>query len=291
MPDWTLEEVSPNVHTIRFPDTGLSETRQGWEQWVLLMADEHWDNPHCDRELLKRHHDEALERGAAIIKIGDTFCAMQGRWDPRANKSDLREEHQEGDYLDRLVSTAADWYEPYASNIALICPGNHEISIRKKHESDLVTRLVERLRDRGGITRVGGFAGWVRFMFQKSPKANRRSFKLHYHHGWGGGGPVTKGAIQYNRIAEYIESDFLVMGHVHWKGYTPVTRAGLDNVNKVVTKTIHYLRCGSYKDDYQAGAAGWHVERGQGPRPLGGWWLHFTCDTTDQVQVEVREAT
>lgn len=39
--------------------------------YLLLLSDLHWDNPHCDRALLKRHLDLALERNAAIMIFGD----------------------------------------------------------------------------------------------------------------------------------------------------------------------------------------------------------------------------
>jgi hypothetical protein len=41
-------------------------------------------------------------------------------------------------------------------------------------------------------------------------------------------------------------------------------------------KTRHYVRCGTYKDEFEDGHAGFHVEKGRGPRPLGGWWQRFS---------------
>ena len=40
---------------------------------VLLLSDLHWDNPKCDRELLKKHLDQAKEQGCPILLNGDTF--------------------------------------------------------------------------------------------------------------------------------------------------------------------------------------------------------------------------
>jgi UDP-2,3-diacylglucosamine pyrophosphatase LpxH len=53
---------------------------------VLLISDIHWDNPKCKRDLLKRHLDQAVEQGADILFNGDTFCLMQGAYDPRKSK-------------------------------------------------------------------------------------------------------------------------------------------------------------------------------------------------------------
>ena len=53
-----------------------------WEpKKVLLLSDIHWDNPKCQRDLLKRHLDEAKEIGADVLLNGDTFCLMQGAYD------------------------------------------------------------------------------------------------------------------------------------------------------------------------------------------------------------------
>lgn len=277
---WTLEERRRNVHVLRFPDVKL-----GWEQWVLLQADEHWDNPKCNLDLLKAHHDEALARNAVILKFGDLFCAMQGKFDKRSSKDDLRPEHTNGEYLDSLVTTAAEWYRPYASHIALIGDGNHETSVKGRHETDLLERLAERLRHSGGITRHGGYFGWVRFMFTVQ-QTTRLSLRLAYNHGWGGGGPVTKGLIDFNRISEWADADVFVTGHVHTKTYHQVKRLRLSDSNDARQETMHCIRCGSYKDEFQTGEGGWHVEKGRGPRPLGGWWLRlYYKDGSVRVQV------
>jgi len=118
---FTLEKgVSPNVVRVKL-DCTKEKTH-----WFLLRSDAHFDNPHNDRELEKRHLDEALERGAGIIDAGDLFCVMGGKWDPRSNKAGVRPEYQTGDYLDAVVRSAVDFYEPYAKNIVCLGYGNHE---------------------------------------------------------------------------------------------------------------------------------------------------------------------
>ena len=141
---WELVEKARNVHEIRFAPCG-----GGSERWVLVVADQHWDNPKCDRERLERHYREAVEKDAPIISVGDLFCAMQGRYDKRADKSSVRPEHQEGNYLDQLVNTAAEWHKPYQRHVTVLGKGNHETSIYKHMETDLLDRLAERIRHQG----------------------------------------------------------------------------------------------------------------------------------------------
>ncbi len=86
-------------------------------QEFLLVSDLHWDNPHCDRGLLKNHFDEAVKRNAAIVLNGDTYCCMGGKYDRRADKSLIRPEHNTDRYFDAIVDTSVDWFAPYAKNI------------------------------------------------------------------------------------------------------------------------------------------------------------------------------
>ncbi len=84
---------------------------KGWEETkVLLISDLHWDNPKCDRELLKKHLDEALKGNHDILINGDLFCLMQGAYDPRKSKSDIRPEHNSANYFDAIINTAVDWF-------------------------------------------------------------------------------------------------------------------------------------------------------------------------------------
>ena len=134
------------------------------EFWCLLRSDAHHDNPHSDNRMEKRHLDEALEKKAFIIDNGDAFCAMQGKGDPRASKNDIKEEHTKGSYLDSLVSTYADFLEPYAQNIAIMEKGNHELSVYKHRETDLTERLVSLLNGRtGSHIKSGQIANWIGF--------------------------------------------------------------------------------------------------------------------------------
>jgi hypothetical protein len=127
----------------------------------LLMSDLHWDNPKCDRDRLKRDLDYAVREGLDIYLNGDTFCAMQGRYDGRRMKSDIREEHNTSTYLDDLVGTGIEWFLPYKDHIRLVGYGNHETSILKNCETDILGRWVEGLNSYGAEIVLGGYGGWI----------------------------------------------------------------------------------------------------------------------------------
>lgn len=265
--DHTTKKIGRNVLVVNF-----SEPKAGDECWVMLSADRHHDNPHCRRDIEKRHLDKAVERQAFIIDCGDLFCAMQGKFDPRSAMDDIRKEDVRTDYLDRIVTHAAQDYAPYAKNILLLGHGNHETNILKRHGVDLTSNLVHRLNaEHGGQVHTGFYGGWVQFVFNK-----RGLINLKYHHGAGGGGPVTKGTIQTNRQAVYLpDADIVVNGHTHDGWVLPLARERLSIRGVVQRDLLWFARTPGYKDEYADGSSGFHNEQWRPPKPLGCVWVHL----------------
>lgn len=274
-----LTEVTRSSHTYR-----VSKSSNTITQWLFFAPDIHWDNPHSNRELLKKHLDEAVAMGARIILPGDTFCLMQGNYDPRKQKGDIRPEHNVNHYLDAVIEDAAKWFAPYQPYIDIVGLGNHETNILKRMETDVVGRFVQLMNANAkGDHRVmaGGYGGWYTLLFNSYNA--QKSYVVKYFHGSGGGAPVTKGTIQHNRASTQTEgADAIVMGHVHNDYVVTYSREMLDNRFRPVTRDLLMIRCSTYKDDYADGHSGWHVERGGGPRPLGG---QFVCVTFNRGNV------
>jgi len=244
-------------------------------QEFLLVSDLHWDNPHCDRGLLKNHLDEAVKRNAAIILNGDTYCCMGGKYDRRADKSLIRPEHNTDRYFDAIVDTSVEWFAPYAKNILLIGYGNHETAIIKHGETDLLQRFASTLNyATGSAVQVGGYGGTIdiRVLHDTIRGVN---FVVHYFHGSAGGGPVTRGVISDQRLLAGTEGyDLTWQGHVHELYYHQNMVHRYDRSTKtLIQKPIHQLRTATYKEEWDGGYMGFHTERGRGPKPLGGYWL------------------
>lgn len=241
-----------------------------WEFRALLLSDLHIDNPKCNRDLLIRHLQQAKEKSAPVLIFGDLFCAMQGKYDKRANKSALRPEHQTNNYLDALVDTTAHFFEPYKDVIKFITPGNHETAILGRHETDLTGRLADKL-----ACHKGTYSGWLIWRFEIDAKESVRTVPLSYHHGYGGGGPVTKDVIQTARKAVYLpDAKIVVSGHTHDRWIFPISRVRLKESGEQVQDEQLHIKLGTYKDEYSIGE-GWAVEKGMPPKPLGGAWLVF----------------
>jgi hypothetical protein len=244
-------------------------------QEFLLVSDLHWDNPHCDRGLLKNHLDEAVKRNAAIILNGDTYCCMGGKYDRRADKSLIRPEHNTDRYFDAIVDTSVEWFAPYAKNILLIGYGNHETAIIKHGETDLLQRFASTLNySTGSAVQVGGYGGTIdiRVLHDTIRGVN---FVVHYFHGHSGGGVVSRGVIHDQRLLAGTEGyDLTWMGHVHELYYHQNMVHRYDRSTKtLIQKPIHQLRTATYKEEWDGGYMGFHTERGRGPKPLGGYWL------------------
>lgn len=268
-------QTSKNVTSLYF------DVAAGWEQWILLMSDNHHDSPHCNRDLELQHLQQAQRTGALIFLLGDLFDAMQGRYDPRRAYSDLREEYRCENYFDALINDFADFYAPYAPQMVLMARGNHESAALKNNNTDLIDRLVRELNQRTGARiQPGGYGGWVRFMFTHSGGIPNGSLKMKYFHGAGGEAPVTRGVIQTNRQAVYLpDADIVVNGHNHNSYYVPITRERISNKGVLFMDTQHHIRIPGYKQDYRDGSGGWEVERGGVPKPIGCAWVHLWEDS------------
>lgn len=272
-----------NVHEITFFDTR--------EATIAQLSDIHWDNPKTDWDYLKRTLNYCKEKNIPIVVNGDFFCLMQGRGDRRGNKSDIRPEHNNAKYLDSIVETAVDFWKPYA-NLLVVCGyGNHETAIIKWQETDILRRFVDLLNYQCKTNvQVGGYGGWIVYRLDYHGKVS--SFKHRYFHGSGGGGIVTKGTINLTRATEMYDGfDIFSMGHIHENLAIDVCMNTLDYHPKkgyfTTNKNVHMMITGTFKEEYQDGSKGWHIERGAPPKPIGGRLLKISMhrDMTDGKDV------
>ena len=277
-----------NIHELRVEGSSF---RMG------MFSDIHWDNPKCDWNLLKHDLDFCLKNEIPIMFNGDTFCLMQGAYDPRKMKGDIRPEHNNARYFDSIIETAVDFFLPYAHLLTVVGYGNHETSIIKRQETDVIQRFVTLLNYKAGSNvMTGGYGGWLIVNQLLKAKSNiTQATKIKYFHGSGGGGLVTKGALNLTRAMEMYEGyDVFTMGHIHENSARNDVR---DNINFHPTKgyyfnhkQIHSMITGTYKEEYIDGLYGWHVERGAPIKPVGGRLLTIECgrDRSDNKDILVR---
>ena len=276
---WQSQRVHPAV-------TRVQATLEGSDDclWFLLRGDAHHDNPKSDHDLQRQHLDEAAKRGACVVDVGDLFCAMGGKADPRMMKGgSTRPEHaMANDYFDSLVRHNAEFLLPYAPYLCVLNQGNHETSVLKRQETCLMTRLVERINAKTGESVIcGGYGGWLHVMIEQHGTGVSLWVKM--FHGSGGGGLMSFDTLRVRRQASFVsQADVLVCGHVHerWALEIAQEEPRCDTgVYKVEHKSQWHVRTGTYKDEYGDGRGGWHIERGGPPKPLGGYWMRLSVDT------------
>ena len=292
--NFKLDQQASNVFRV------IMNYTSGWHQDFLLASDVHFDNPDCDRKLFKKHLDEAVARKAGIIINGDFFCLMEGRSDPRSAKK-LYPKHLGMNYIDNVIEDAAEFLEPYAENIIFIGMGNHESKILKVSETNVIERLCGLLKYRTGHQVYNGhYSGFVRFMFRKITgngiTGGRTSKTLSYHHGWGGASNMTKGVNKHLQRLTYVpDADLHWLGHNHQEYIVTHQRLRLSQQGKIYQDECLLINTATYKNEYKSGKIGFAVERGIAPKPIGGFWLSFVYDgsenrTAKVIKIEVTRA-
>lgn len=251
--------------------------------WLFNSSDWHFDNPKCDRKRLFKDLNEAKEKDALIVITGDLLCLMQGKYDPRRSKSSIRPEHYGDNYIDLVIEDTAEKLRPYAKNILLISEGNHETSVSKRLEADILTRLVERINVLEGTSiKKGAYTGYYTLCFKRA--TSKRSLHIGYSHGhWGG--IISKGTQGVPRYASFMpDCDIMFTGHTHDKWI--VTHPRLvreDKKHKVRIKEQYHVKTGTYKEEYGEGS-GWAAERIGMPKAIGGCFTEVTFDNKKDLE-------
>lgn len=284
MQTYKVERAAKELLVVRIEVDSTTEL----DQWVLLRSDAHHDSMKCDRELEEKHLKLAMERNALILDFGDSHDVMQSPADKRQSKSDLRPEHKGADYFNLVTESMARDYGKYSKNWILFGEGNHESAVKNKMGIDLLANLCTLLRyEYDSPAQAGTYAGYVRFHF--TCKGHRMGSKLlKWHHGSGGGGPVTGGMIQGQRMAVFVaDADFVVQGHYHESWHRVFMKEAVVQ-DRVIYRPQYHLCIPGYKNEYVG--SGWSVERGHPPKPRGAIWLRFSCKSS-VLQEEITLAT
>lgn len=251
---------------------------------LFISSDWHFDNPKCNRKLLFKHLDQAVEQNAKIVVTGDLFCFMQGKYDPRGTKSDILPEHNKSNYLDVVINDTAEKLKPYAKHILLISRGNHETSVSRRAETDVMERFVERLNlIAGSSVKIGNYTGYYTLAFSRK-KGSFKSLNIGYSHGnWGG--IITKGTLSVVRQAAIMpDADVIFSGHTHDGWTMPQPRYKLHaQKKKVEIANQWHVKTGTYKEEFAQGK-GWAVERIGMPKYLGGCFMHVTYNRDKDLE-------
>ena len=266
-------KIYQNKEVTRIEFEGVNSS---WKQKILFLSDIHIDSVFCDRKLLKKHLDEAVNENAIILINGDNFDCMQGKNDPRRSYRELKENLRHNDYFDCVLEDAVDFYKPYARNIAMVGYGNHEYSVIYNNGTDLVQRFAYKMREHGSDCVAGGYQGCVRLITRVTDKVSD-SYRIFYNHGAGGEAPVTQGMINVNRQSAWLENFQCVWnGHNHKTYITHQAVFGYSNKDEPEMKLRTFIRTPGYKNEFTAGGHGFAASRNMSPTPVGCIWGEYS---------------
>ena len=236
---------------------------------MLIVGDPHIEAPNHNRELFLRDLEGAKARGDSVWIIGDVWSLIL----PRDLKRFTAGRHggQQDAIINQAITYAYDILAPYADIIDIMLLGNHEAEVIRRHHTDLLALLIDRLnqtktsgcyKDADGKPRIAhaGYTAWVQVQFKKEHNGKRTwstSNMVWLHHGKGGGAQVTKGMIDANRIRASRFADVYAIGHKHTSIHDSQRFEYLDSYGNKKQVWQDFIIVGGYsgqdiEDDYEA---------------------------------------
>ena len=247
---------------------------------IMAMSDVHFDSCKCDVPLFEKHLQIAEDNKSIVLIAGDMFDAMQGHDDPRRSLNDLKREYASDNYLDLIVLDVAKTLLKY--NVTyIIGMGNHESSVERKSNTNLIQRLCHEINTNGGHAHSMGYWGFLRVTvgYDKGKASYQKT--VYWHHGSGSGAPVTKGVIETARQAAYLpDADIVINGHNHQSYSLPVAKISLSKAGVPVQVNQWFVRTPGYKmNGLIAGdRSGFDIEKNPIPTPRGCVKIDFAFD-------------
>ncbi len=245
---------------------------------LFFCSDIHLDNIGCDRNLFKSDLQRAKDRGAYIFIFGDLMDLMQGKYDPRSNKSILMNQHKSESYLLDVINDCYEFLLPFKDNLAVISDGNHETSVAKRIEFNPLFLLCEKLRQSGSKVEHLPYQGWVllrsSFGNSKDVLSNIMTRRIFYSHG-NFHGQVSLGTQAIRRYAAVANADIFVSGDNHERWTAGHAVYDLKSNGEQTTYQQVHIKTGTYKDEFKTGS-GFAAERLAMPKCLGGTFVKLT---------------
>jgi hypothetical protein len=201
---------------------------------------------------------------------------MQGKYDNRRSYDQLRDEYKGKDYYDLITRDAVKWFKPYYRRLLYVGYGNHETAVVKNTNTDILQRWVYKIKEiSDSPLSIGGYASWLRVVVGREQKGVKRTWAKGInikvaHNAGGGNAPVTRGLIQTNRQAVYLQNADIVLNGDNHEGYAvPIARETLLDCGKSVQSVVWYLRTPGYKRAYGKERFGFDTEKVAAPKPIG----------------------
>ncbi len=262
----------------------------GFIQGFSLLSDLHIGARNVDYSIIMEELENAKKSNDRILLNGDIFDMILIA-DRKRFRADVLHPRLVGkvDIINAAIEWGVEILGPYADLIDMVGCGNHETSIEKYHNIDVLKILVHELRklrkDKNHTIHFGGYTGFVDYRFRMNDKegvghGNGKRFVIYYHHGSGGSAPITKGMIDFARKG-WVQADVIWMGHKHnrlasaiqtyacpLQGYDPVVK----DVRQIMSGAYFRTYDGQTQESYEEHGriASWAADIGFAPQGVGG---------------------
>lgn len=246
------------------------------------LFDIHCGSVRCREDKLKRIIDKIkINPGAYWIGGGD-FCEFINRNDPRYKESDLAPWlHGKDDIAEEQIKHLITLLAPITPQCIGVLSGNHESAILKHHERNVYSRILDAVKDMGGIKNpVGiGYGGFIRLRIVRGKHIT--TLTIFAEHGYGGGRLKGADVLNSQRIFAYYDCDVYLAGHRHKAHVIPHTRIEIAGhkareLIKIAGMTGSFRERVTEHDEHDPG--GYEDEKGYPPGDTAGVLITFNPD-------------
>lgn len=177
------------------------------------ISDGHADSPFFDEQAFISVMKAIQAEKRYVIINGDLFDSIL-RTDQKRGANHLMEKTD--DQINQKIKRVVALLKPFQENILFIARGNHESSTIKFNGVDLIDLTCEML-NAGSEHKIicGNYSNWIRINWYGANGKSVAHYDIFLHHGAGGQAPVSKGMIDFDRLAGSVDADLVLTGHKH----------------------------------------------------------------------------
>ena len=254
-----------------------------FEEWqrLFVCSDFHIGNKGFNQKRLVDDLNDAVGIGARILIIGDTMECISVS-DKRFQSSVIPKSMRSDYLINETVGKTIEVLAPFAANIDLITPGNHEAKFLKTTNFDPVKMLVDQLQTQyKSPVQYGSYHGFLQYVWKdhQHPKRTKVYTILHTHGpAKGSGGAKSKGVLEVSAMMANWEYDLLIFGHNHYRWVVPDTKIGVTARGRKYSREIKHVRSGCYLDFYdqdESSISTYDEVSTSPPRVIGGAYVRF----------------
>ena len=196
------------------------------------LADLHLGARACDEDLLDTYVCQIRDTPHALwVGLGDLIDAILRKGDRRhfesLYSSDL---WGKDDIIQHQIDRLMEHLRPIADKcLGLVC-GNHEKAVLRHYDNNAYEKIVRDIAAAGGHDQNDlrlGTSGILTLKFKRGKPTDAshptQTFTVYCHHGYGGGRLKGGKALNLERKMLHVQTDVVLMGHVHDLLFTPKT--------------------------------------------------------------------